>query len=115
MPRVTYRASPRPLILLGTGALVASAGILTAQQVGLPKMWRSRLRSNRGRRKLTAFKEAFRGVTATGTVESDLYPVRSTGVSTEPVRRAALAFRASLTPAQRAKSVYAIDDDEWRK
>jgi hypothetical protein len=60
-------------------------------------------------------KEPFRGVTANGTVEPGLFPVRSTGVSTEPVRKAAVAFLAGLTDAQRAKTKFPIDDNEWRK
>jgi hypothetical protein len=36
-------------------------------------------------------------------------------VSTGPVRQAADAFLAGLTPAQRAKTTFAVDDDEWRK
>ena len=41
--------------------------------------------------------------------------MRSTGVSTEPVRQAADAFLASLTPEQRAKTMFPVDDPEWRK
>lgn len=59
--------------------------------------------------------EPFRGVTTDGTVARDLFSIRSTGVSTEPVRQAALAFRASLSPQQRADSSFAVNDDEWRK
>jgi hypothetical protein len=63
----------------------------------------------------TGLKEPFRGVTANGTVEPGLFPVKSTGVSTEPVRKAAVAFLAELTDAQRAKTKFPIDDSEWRK
>jgi hypothetical protein len=35
-------------------------------------------------------------------------------VSTEPVRKAAVAFLDALTPAQRDKTVFAHDADEWR-
>jgi hypothetical protein len=59
--------------------------------------------------------EPFRGLTARGEVEPGLFPVRSTGVSTGPVREAARAFLAALTPAQRAKTVFPVDDPEWRK
>ena len=59
--------------------------------------------------------EPFRGITATGKVEPGLFPVRSTGVSTGPVREAARAFLAALRPAQRAKTVFPVDDPEWRK
>lgn len=63
----------------------------------------------------TGLAEPFRGVTAKGTVEPGLYSIKSTGVSTEPVRKAAVAFLAGLTGAQRAKTKFKIDDDEWRK
>lgn len=59
--------------------------------------------------------EPFRGVTAKGTVEPGLFTIKSTGVSTEPARKAAVAFLAGLTDAQRAKTKYAVDDPEWRK
>ena len=58
--------------------------------------------------------EPYRGITA-GTAERDLFPVRATGVSTEPVRLAAQAFLAALTTAQRAQTAYPVDDLEWRK
>ena len=59
--------------------------------------------------------EPFKGITTNGQVEPGLFALRSTGVSTEPVRKATGAFLAALTPAQRAKSVYGINDPEWRK
>jgi hypothetical protein len=59
--------------------------------------------------------EPFKGITTTGQVMSGLFAIRSTGVSTEPVRKAAEAFLASLTPAQRQKTVFGVEDDEWRK
>ncbi len=59
--------------------------------------------------------EPFKGVTADGKIVPDLFAIRSTGVSTEPVRKAAEAFLAALTPAQRGRTTFALDDDEWRK
>jgi len=59
--------------------------------------------------------EPFKGITANGQIESGLFAIRSTGVSTEPVRKAAAGFLAGLTPAQRAKTVFAVGDVEWRK
>jgi hypothetical protein len=59
--------------------------------------------------------EPFRGVTSDGTTEPGLFQLRSTGVSTEPVRQAAVRFLAALSPGQRAKSTFAVDDSEWRK
>ncbi len=68
-----------------------------------------------GQMEARALGEPFKGVTTNGTVTPGLYSIRSTGVSTEPVVRAANAFIAALTPEQRAKTEFAVDDDEWRK
>src|SRR5262245_51902540 len=63
----------------------------------------------------TGLAEPFKGLTANGAVEKNLFAITSTGVSTEPVRKAAEAFLTALTPAQRTASVFAVDDVEWRK
>ncbi|HTE19896.1 MAG TPA: DUF3500 domain-containing protein, partial [Armatimonadota bacterium] len=59
--------------------------------------------------------EPFRGITTDGKVIPGLFPLRSTGVSTAPVRRAARSFLDGLTPEQRARTVFPEDDPEWRK
>jgi hypothetical protein len=56
----------------------------------------------------------FKGITTNGQIEPGLFSVTSTGVSTEPVRKAAEAFLAALTVVQRQKTVFAHDADEWR-
>src|SRR5438552_5104530 len=59
--------------------------------------------------------EPFKGITTNGTVQTGLYTIRSTGVSTELVRKAGAAFLAALEPGQRKKTVFPVDDVEWRK
>ena len=59
--------------------------------------------------------EPFRGITTSGEVVPGLFGIRSTGVSTEPMRTAAAAFIATLAPSQRARTLFADDDPEWRK
>jgi hypothetical protein len=59
--------------------------------------------------------EPFKGITTNGTVEPGLFGIHSTGVSTAPVRTAAERFLASLTAGQRGRTMFAIDDPEWRK
>jgi hypothetical protein len=59
--------------------------------------------------------EPFHGVTTDGTVVPGLFPIRSTGVSTAPVRKAAETFLDTLAPEQSAKTVFPVDDPEWRK
>jgi hypothetical protein len=63
----------------------------------------------------TGLAEPYRGIFAAGAAEPGLFPLKSTGVSTEPVRKAAEAFVAALTQAQRAKAMFPVDDPEWRK
>ena len=59
--------------------------------------------------------EPFKGITTQGRIEPGLFPIRSSGVSTGPVRVAADAFLAALTKAQRDKTGFGVDDSEWRK
>lgn len=59
--------------------------------------------------------EPFKGITANGSIQPGLFPIRSTGVSTEPVRKAARQFLDSLTEEQRQRTLFPADDPEWRK
>ena len=59
--------------------------------------------------------EPFKGITATGTIEPGYFGIHATGVSTAPVRTAAERFLASLTQDQRDRTMFAVDDEEWRK
>ena len=59
--------------------------------------------------------EPFKGITTDGNVQEGLFGLHSTGVSTEPVRKAAVAFLESLDDEQREKTKFSINDDEWRK
>jgi len=59
--------------------------------------------------------DPFKGITSDGHVIPDLFHIQSTGVSTEPVRNAAEKFLAALTAPQRAKTMFPVDDPEWRK
>ena len=57
----------------------------------------------------------FKGITTNGEVVPGLFEIKPSGVSTEPVRNAAEAFIATLTPLQLARTMYPVDDIEWRK
>ena len=59
--------------------------------------------------------EPFRGITADGRVVPRLFPIQRTGVSARPVQDAAEAFLASLGPAQRARALFSLDSDAWRR
>lgn len=59
--------------------------------------------------------EPFLGVTTTGKTKTGLFKIKSTGVSTEPVRVAAQAFLDSLSKEQVSRTKFPVDDLEWRK
>jgi hypothetical protein len=59
--------------------------------------------------------EPYKGITTNGEVIPGLFGIQATRISTEPAQKAAKAFLAALTPEQRAKTNYDIDDPEWRK
>jgi Protein of unknown function (DUF3500) len=57
----------------------------------------------------------FRGIATSQGITPDLFQISPTGVSTEPVRNAAEKFITSLTGAQLAKTMFPVDDVQWRK
>ena len=64
---------------------------------------------------LAAAATPFKGITSDGTVIAGLFGVQKTGVLTQSIQEAAEAFLASLTSEQRAKTVFPVDTDQWRK
>jgi hypothetical protein len=64
---------------------------------------------------LAAAAEPFKGITSDGNVIPGLFSLQKTGVSTQSIREAAEAFLGSLNPEQRAKTLFSIDTDQWRK
>jgi hypothetical protein len=104
----------RRLYLLGAtlaafGVAVASAAFQNPQDAFFERMRASSVRMEGG------LSEPFKGITRDGKVIPNLYEVRSTGVSTEPIRRAAEKFLQSLTADQRRETVFPVGDTEWRK
>lgn len=60
-------------------------------------------------------REPFTGITTDGTIVPGLYPLRTTGISTEPLRRAALELLKALSPTQREHASFEIASDAWRQ
>lgn len=56
----------------------------------------------------------FRGIAANGTIEKGLFKIESTGVSTQPVVDAAKKLIDGLTEDQRKRTLYPVNDKEWR-
>ncbi len=102
----------RPLVLIGLAVLGIGA-ILGAQAPPVnQRLARKKLFADQQR---AALSQPFVGVHASAGTTPNLFTIRATGVSTEPVRAAADAFLATLTPAQSLRTVFAVDDDEWRR
>jgi hypothetical protein len=57
----------------------------------------------------------FQGITTDGKVVPSLFQISPTGVSTEPVRNAAERFIATLTSVQLTRTMFPVDDIQWRK
>jgi hypothetical protein len=57
----------------------------------------------------------FKGITANGQVMPGLFEISPTGVSTESVRNAAEKFIAALTNVQLARTMFPVEDVQWRK
>jgi len=61
-----------------------------------------------------ALGQPFRGVATSDGIVEGLFPIKSTGVSTMPIRVAADRFLATLSTADLSRSHFAINDPEWR-
>ena len=105
---------PTRSVLLGLLLACAVAGSPSAQTQG-PSPSTERFRRMSQEAEARGLAEPFKGITKDGQIIPGLFAIRSTGVSTEPVRQAAVAFLASLSPEQRAKTAFPANDDEWRK
>lgn len=71
-------------------------------------------RGNRGGGR-AALNQPFRGVASGGQIEPDLFKIESTGVTTKPVVKAATKLLAGLSEQQRERTMFQVDDLEWRK
>ena len=88
-----------PRVLLAVVLLSALGGLAFAQRGGGPD----------------PATDPFKGISTDGNVQAGLFPIRATGVTTAPVREAAVAFVGTLTAEQRGKTTYPVDDIEWRR
>lgn len=57
----------------------------------------------------------FRGITTSGEIVPGLFQISPTGVSTEPVRNAAVKFIGTLDRVQLARTLFPVDDVQWQK
>ncbi len=62
-----------------------------------------------------ALKEPYTGIFTEDGKPTDLFQIRSSGVSTLPIQEAAEIFLNSLSPSQIERTTFDINDEEWRK
>jgi len=99
------------LSLVIPGSILAAKALAQQQPADMAERFR-RMSADAEQKGLA---EPFKGLTTDGHIVPGLFPVHATGVSTEPVRNAAESFIASLTAEQRARTMFPVDDLEWRK
>ena len=112
MSRLTLLASLLVLFLVG---LVYQSTALSQSPQAPPRRGPAELLRLSIAAETPGLAEPFKGITTHGQIEPGLFSIRSTGVSTKAVRDAADRFLAGLTEPQRRKTLYGVDDDEWRK
>lgn len=66
-------------------------------------------------REIKSLAEPYVGVTTSEGKVAGLFPIKSTGVSTVPMVEAANAFLAALSPNQQLRTVFSVEDPEWRR
>jgi len=97
---------------------IAALGVVAATGAGQgpdPKAYLEQSRAFSARAESTGLADAFKGITTNGSTVPGLFQVRSTGVTTGPVRSATETFLKSLDASQRGKTVFPVNDVEWRK
>ncbi len=95
------------------GVITALLSVVVVFAQDVDRQDRARMRSEQS--EATGLAEPFRGVSIDGEIEAGVFSINSTGVSTDPVRKAALDFLESLSNAQRERTEFDVDDVEWRK
>jgi hypothetical protein len=91
-----------------------SMPFLASGQTSRPSQ-RERMKTRSQQMEKAGLSIPFKGITTDGKVIKGLFPIRSTGVSTAPMRHSTSAFLRTLTAEQRKKTVFPVDDPEWRK
>jgi hypothetical protein len=97
------------------GAAVLAPWVMGQQEAQSPSEIAERFRRMSEDYEKEGLAAPFKGITTSGEVMPGLFEVKPTRVSTAPVRSAAAAFIETLNPVQLARTMYPVDDVEWRK
>jgi len=92
---------------------VFSVGEIFAQATDPALMERFRNMSTRSEEQ--GLSESYKDITTNGKSQQGVFELRSSGVTTQPVLEAAVAFLKALDTDQQDKTKFAVDDNEWRK
>lgn len=68
-----------------------------------------------GRNSVPSIDDPFVGIVTSQGAEKGLFHLKSTGVTTQPILASAEAFLGGLTEEQRGRTLFPVDDSEWRK
>src|SRR5918995_4998460 len=112
---VTAEAHKRARACTSIGQVVLFMTVATVLAFAQQTDSQDRFREMSTRAEQQGLAEPFRGVTANGELVYGLFPIASTGVSTELVQKAAGSFLDALTDEQRSATTFPVDDPEWRK
>jgi Protein of unknown function (DUF3500) len=108
-------ASRREFLSTLMSAFVFTPALLGQEREKDPAGMAERFRQISEQAELEGLAAPFKGITTDGRVMPDVFHISPTGVPTEPVRIAAEKFIASLTGVQLARSLFYVDDSQWRK
>ena len=64
---------------------------------------------------ISALAEEFIGISSKAGKQNGLFPIKSTGVSTQTIIVAGTDFLKTLSPIQKIRTQFSVDDPEWRK
>ncbi|MCY4597802.1 MAG: DUF3500 domain-containing protein, partial [Bryobacterales bacterium] len=95
--------------------LAAFAAVLLAVLISGDVLSQLRGQGGFGGRERAAIREPFAGITTNGEIQTGLFSIQETGVSTAPVLEAARNFLGSLSDEQRDRVFFPVDDSEWRR
>jgi len=102
----SYRSLALSFIFLSLLGVLAESMVAEAQR-------RKTRKGGRGGGE-QSLKEPFRGLTANDQIERGLFEIKSSGVSTKPVVKAANLLLDGISEEQRQRTQYGVHDIEWR-
>ena len=64
---------------------------------------------------LSALAEKFVGISSKSGIQNGLFPIKSTSISTQSIIDSGTDFLKALSPIQKLRTQFSVDDPEWRK